>query len=155
VDVLDHRVLLARVEVPRPGDNAQVFGGAVAALGNEHLRGLPAAGLQLGDVPLFGLADEFAVRAAARPRHRGESPPAVGADGVLLAGGERARGAAVAVGEGDESGAVEVHTVVVDQVRVLAGVPAAGPEPHLPLVLVDRVDSANDEVAAGDRVLLL
>jgi hypothetical protein len=60
---------------------------------------------------------------------------------------------AVALGQGDQARAVEVDAVVVDEVRVLAGVLAARPEPDLALRLVDAIDPADDPVALGDRVL--
>ena len=60
---------------------------------------------------------------------------------------------AVALGQGDEAGAVEVDAVVVDEIRVLPGILAAGAEPDLPLLLVDAVDAAHDVFALRDLVL--
>ena len=60
---------------------------------------------------------------------------------------------AVALGQGDQAGAVEVDAVVVDEVRILVRVLAAGAEPDLPLLLVDPVDAADDVFALGDLVL--
>ena len=58
---------------------------------------------------------------------------------------------AVALGQRDEAGAVEVDAVVVDEIRVLVRLLAAGAEPDLALLLVDAVDAADDVLARGDR----
>ena len=62
VDLLDHRVLLRRVEVRRPEDHAVDVGLAVAPLGDEPLGGLPAGRQQGRRVGPLQLADELAVR---------------------------------------------------------------------------------------------
>ena len=47
INVLEDRVLLGRVEVLRPGDDAPNIGLGVAALGDEYFRRLPSARLNL------------------------------------------------------------------------------------------------------------
>src|SRR5262249_14221072 len=83
VNVLDDRVALRRVEVPRPGDDPPNAGRAVAALGDEHLRRLPAAGLQVGYVRPLQLADERAVVAPPQLVYRRHVHPRIGVDDVL------------------------------------------------------------------------
>jgi hypothetical protein len=60
---------------------------------------------------------------------------------------------AVALGQRDQTGAVEIDAVVMDEIRVLPFVLAARPEPDLAVILVDPVDPADDPVAFGDRIL--
>ena len=57
--------------------------------------------------------------------------PAVGVDEIAAIGRELDRVVAVALGERDQAGAVEVDAVVMDEVRVLVRVLAAGAEPDL------------------------
>ncbi len=78
---------------------------------------------------------------------------AVGVDQVLAVGRKLHRVIAVALGQRDQARAVEVDAVVVDEVRILVGILAAGVEPDLPLLLVDAVDAADDVLAVGDLVL--
>ena len=56
-------------------------------------------------------------------------------------------------GQRRQAGAVEIDAVVVLEVRVLAGVHAAGAEPELPLLFVDLDDVADRPRALGDLVL--
>src|SRR5262249_25098831 len=74
-------------------------------------------------------------------------------DQVLAVRGILDRVVAVPLGQRDQTGAVEVDAVVVDQVRVLVRVHAAGAKPDLPLLLVNAVDAADDPFAFGDLVL--
>ncbi len=54
---------LLGIEIARPADDAPDVGLAVAALGDEDFQRMVVAALhQLGDVGLFELADELAVR---------------------------------------------------------------------------------------------
>ena len=66
VDVLDHRILLRRVEVRRPDDDAPDVGCAVASLRDERLqaRASPACS-ERADVAALDLRDQ---RAVARQR---------------------------------------------------------------------------------------
>ena len=84
---------------------------------------------------------------------RGHVDAAVGVDEIPAIRRKLDRVAAVALGQGDQSGAVEIDAVVMDEVRILVGVLAAGAEPDLPLLLVDAVDAADDVRALGDLVL--
>jgi len=59
---------------------------------------------------------------------------------------------AVAVGQRDEAGAVEVDAVKVNQIRVLVRVHATGVEPNLSLLLVDAVNATHDVIAFRDLV---
>ena len=115
--------------------------------------GCPAACLEGRDVGLLELAQQRPVRGPAQLVDRRHVDTAVGVDEVSAIGRELHRVRAVSLGEGDEAGAVEVHPIVVDEVRILAGVLASRPEPDLPLLLIDQVDAADDVLAAGDRVL--
>ena len=106
------------------------------------------------DVRLLQLADAACRRRRGAARGPGPGPRAtVGVDEVLAVRRELDGVVAVALGQGDQAGAVEVDAVVVDEVGVLARVLAAGPEPDLPLLLVDAVDAADDVLALGDLVL--
>ena len=71
----------------------------------------------------------------------------VGVDEVLAVRRELDGVRAVALGQRDQARAVEVDAVVVDEVRVLVRIRAAGAEPDLPLLLVDAVDAADDALA--------
>src|SRR5262249_45104697 len=157
----------------RPADDAPDVGLAVAPLGDEDLRRLPAVVAQLGNVGLLQLADQLAVVGAAQLVDGRQVHARVGVDEVLAARRElradraaaprasrASRGSffvglmvAVPFGQRDQTAAVEVDAVVVDEVRVLVGVLAAGPEPDLPLILVDAVHAADDVVPFGDLVL--
>ena len=59
----------------------------------------------------------------------------------------------VAVGESRQPGAVEIDPIVVREVRILAGIHAAGAEPDLPLDGIDVLHGAHDPLAFGDLVL--
>ena len=66
---------------------------------------------------------------------------------ILAVGRVLDRVGAVALGQGDQAGAVEVDAVVMDEVGILVRVLAAGAEPDLALLLVDPVDAADDVLA--------
>ncbi len=55
----------------------------------------------------------------------------------------------IAFGERNQVGAVEIDPIVVDEVRILARVSSAGAEPDLPLLFIDAIDAADDELALG------
>src|SRR5438270_546342 len=57
IDGLDHGVLLVRIEVSRPANDAPDIRSGVAALGHEYLRRLPTTRLKLRNVRLFKPAD--------------------------------------------------------------------------------------------------
>ena len=135
VDLLDDRVLLARVEVLGPADDAPDVRLAVAPLGDEHLGRLPAARLQGRRVRLFELAYQLAVGRSPQLVDRGLVHPAVGIDQIAAIGRILHLMAAVSLGQRDQAAAVEIDAVVVDEIRVLVGVLAAGVEPDLPLRL--------------------
>ena len=59
---------------------------------------------------------------------------------------------AVAGGESDQAGAVEIDAIIVNEIRILIGIAAAGAKPDLPLLFVDPLDPADDEVSLGDLV---
>ena len=103
VDRLDDRILLARVEIARPADDAPDVGLAVAALGDEHLERLPARSRSAPTMSaFFQLADELAVVGAAQLVHRRHIDAAVGVDQVLSIGRELNRVVAVAFGQRDQ-----------------------------------------------------
>src|SRR5262245_4718250 len=54
--------------------------------------------------------------------------------------------------ESHEACAIKVHAVVVNEIRVLIGIAAAGAKPNLAIVFVDALDAADDIVALGDLV---
>ena len=60
---------------------------------------------------------------------------------------------AVAFGEIDQAGAVEVDAAIMDVIGVLPRMDAAGAEPDLALGVIDAVDAADDPLASGDLVL--
>ena len=153
VDALDDRIFLRGVEIPGPADDAPDVGLAVAALGDEDLGRPPAAGLERRDIRLLELADELAVLDAAQLVDRGHVHPAVGVDEVAAIGRKLHRVTAVARRQGDQAGAVEIDSVVMDEVGILVRIPAAGAEPDLSLGLVDPVDAPHDVRTLGDRVL--
>ena len=80
VDLLDHRILLRRVEVRRPVDHAVDVGLAVAPLGDEPLGRLPAGRPQGRRVGLLQLADQRAVLGAAQLGDRRQVHARVGVD---------------------------------------------------------------------------
>src|SRR5262249_32061685 len=153
VDLLDDRVFPPRVEVSGPADDPPDVRLAVAPLGHEDLRRLPAAGLQRRDVGLLELADQLAVGGAPQLVDRGQVYPAIGVDEEAPIWRILDRVVSVPVGQGDQFGAIEVDAIGVDEIRVLARILAAGAEPDLPLRLVDEVDAPDDIGPLGDLVL--
>src|SRR5262249_32260833 len=153
VDLLDDRVFPPRVEVSGPADDPPDVRLAVAPLGHEDLRRLPAAGLQRRDVGLLELADQLAVGGAPQLVDRGQVYPAIGVYEEAPIWRILDRVVSVPVGQGDQFCAIEVDAIGVDEIRVLAGILAAGAEPDLPLRLVDEVDASNDIGPLGDLVL--
>ena len=144
---------LAGIEVPGAVDHAVNVGLAVAPLGHEPLRRLPACLPQGRRVGLLQRADQRSVLGAAELGHRRQVDAGVGIDQEPAIGRQRHLVRAVAFGQDHQAGAVEVHPRMVDVIGVLSGTDAAGAEPDLPLGLVDAVHSADDPFAPGDRVL--
>jgi len=152
VDGLDHRDLLVRIQAGRPAKDAPDVRLAVPGLGHKDLRGLPATGLQLRDVGLLQFTYEPAVRCPAELVYRGPVHAGVGVDEEPAVRGVADGVGAVSLGQGDQARAVEVDPVAVDQVRVLTGDAATGPEPDLARGLVHPVHAPDHPLAAGDRV---
>ena len=100
--------------------------------------------LQRPNVGLLELAHEPTVGAPAQLVNRRHVNAAVRIDEIGPVRRELHRVAAVARRQGDETGAVEVDSVRVQEVRVLTGVLAASPEPDLAFLLVDQVDAPDD-----------
>ena len=61
--------------------------------------------------------------------------------------------AAVTLGERNESGPVEVDTIVMNKVGILVRVFAACAKPYLSLIFVDLIDISDNIFAPGDLVL--
>src|SRR5262245_12119158 len=59
----------------------------------------------------------------------------------------------IAGGQSHEAGPIKVHTIKMDQIRILVRVPTRGAKPDLTLLFIDALDSADDEVALGDLTL--
>src|ERR1041385_4711103 len=77
---------------------------------------------------------------------------AIGIDDVFAVGRILDRVITVAFGEGGETGAIEVHAIEMDEVRILVGISPAGTEPNLAIFFVDAIDGADDKLAFGDLV---
>jgi len=75
---------------------------------------------------------------------------AVSIDDVVAVGRVLNGVIAIALSEGNQAGAVEIHAAELDEVRVLIGIFSAGTKPDLTFFFVDAIDSANDELAFGD-----
>src|SRR5205823_11813061 len=114
---------------------------------------LPAAGHELRGVRLLERADPLAVRNASQLVDGGSVHTRIGVDEVLSIRRVLDRMIAVALRQCDQSGAVEVDAVIMDQVRILIRILAAGTEPDLPACFVDAVDTAHDILAPGNLVL--
>ena len=87
--------------------------------------------------------------------HRRQVNARIGVDEVLPRRRILNRMRPIAIGQGNKIAAVEVDSIVVEEIRVLAGDLAAGPEPDLSFVLVNAFNGADDKVALGDLVLHL
>ena len=59
---------------------------------------------------------------------------------------------AVSFGEGNQAGAVEIDTVVMNEIGIFARVLAAGAKPNLALGVIDLVDAAHDVRPRGDDI---
>ena len=153
VDVLDHRVLLARVEGGRPVDHPPDVRLPVAALCREDLRRPPAGLLERREIDALEFGDQRAVRRPAQFRNRPLVDARVDVDEEGAVFREAGRVVGLRFGQTREARPVEVDAVVVDEVRVLAGVHPAPAEPDLPLLIVDARDAADHPLAPGDLVL--
>ena len=151
VDLLDDGVLPLGVEVRGQAEDAPDVGLAVAPLGADDLRHLPAGGLQGRDVLALQLGDDGAVGGAPQEGH----VRAVGARGVVhedrAVGRERhvvvgVLGREVAPARAVERGHAEVHLI-----GAFLGVDPAGGEPHLPGGLVHPQDLVHHEGALRQR----
>ena len=147
------RVLPARVERGRPVDHPPDVGLPVAALCREDLRRPPAGLLERREIDALEFGDQRAVR---RPAQLGDRPlvdARVDVDEERAVFREAGRVVGFRVGQTGEARPVEVDAVVVDEVRVLAGVHPAPAEPDLPLLIVDARDAADHPLTPGDLVL--
>ncbi len=108
VDLLDHRVLLVGSEIRGPEDHAVDVGLAVASLGHEPLGGLPARRQQGSPIGSLELADQASVVSLPQLGHRRQVHPRIGVDQEPAIGRILDLVRAVALGEHDQAGAVEV-----------------------------------------------
>ena len=136
VDILDHRILLVRVEIHGPGDGAPDVGLAVAALGDEDFGRLEARGQQRRVVALVEIHDHFLVFGAAQLRDRRQDRRAARYPRNTCVLRETSRVSAVGIGQLSESGAVEIDAAILSEVGILAGNHAARLEPDLALLVV-------------------
>ena len=154
VDRFEDGILLLGIEVARSADDAPDIRLAVAAFGDEDLERMVVVALhQLRGIGLFQRADQLAVVGATQLVLGRRIDAAVRVDQVLAIGRELHRVVAVAFGERDQTRAVEVHAVVMHEVRILIGILAAGVKPDLSFLLVDLVDAADNILARGDLIL--
>ena len=153
VDVLDDRILPARIEIRWTVDHAVDVGDAVASLGGEGFRRLPAGARQLGNAAPLELRHERSVGPAMQLGYRSEIDAGVGVHVVRLVGRDRHDVVGVRLRERGEAAPVEVDAVVVDEVRILPRIHAAGAEPDLPLLFVHPQDISHGPRALRDLVL--
>ena len=153
VDVLDHRVLLVRIEVRRTDDDPPDVGFPIAALRHEHLGWLPPGGQERRSVRLLEVHDHLPITRAPQ-LHDGRdvhARPTVQVIPVIW--GEYHHVHPVRVRERRQPRAVDVDAVVVDEVGILARIHAARVEPNLPLRGVHPVHAAHHPIPPGDLVL--
>jgi hypothetical protein len=111
IDVFDHRIFDARIEVRRTVNHAPDVGLAVAAFRREDFRRLPAGVRKLGDVAPLELGDERTVGSAVEFGHRREIHAGVGVDVVRQVRGKRHDVVGVGLRERRETRAVEVDPI--------------------------------------------
>src|ERR1043166_7047890 len=122
VDVLDHGILLLRVEVARPEDNPPDVGLSVAGFRDEHLRRLPSRLGQCGDIALLELHYHRLIRRLSQLGDRRDVDLRIGIDVVIAVRRPDEGVIALRRREIDQAGSVEVDPVVVEQIRIFAGV---------------------------------
>ncbi len=131
VDLLDHGIFLVGIEVRRAEDDAVNIRLAVASLGDESLGHFPASLQQGPHVGALQLADELAVPHAPQLGHGGHihTRIRVEEEPAIRRIGDRVR--TLAFRQNGQAAAVEVDPAIMDVIRVLFGVDAAGAEPDL------------------------
>ena len=102
------------------------------------------------DISALQLHDPLAVGGLPQFHDGRQVHARVGVDIVLHVGRKAHRMIGVRLGQGRQPGAVEVDSVVVDEVGILARVHAARAEPDLARLLVGLDDAADDPVALRD-----
>ena len=152
VNALDDGIFFRGIEIRGAQDDPENVGRAIAALGDEALGPEAAARENLGGVGGFERADERAVGRAAQFRdgRRIDARPRV--DERVAVRREAHLVRAVAGGEDDEAGAVEVHAAKMEVIGIFAGDDAAGEERELASLGVHAGDTADDPLSGGDRV---
>src|SRR5262249_35176998 len=134
-------------------DDAVDVGRPVTAFRDERLRSSNAAGGQRSRIGALEFHRDASVGRPPQLRHGRHIHARPGIDVVLAVRRVRDGMAAVILGHRREVRTVEIDSVAVDLVRVLAGVRAAGAKPDLPRGRVDAIDASHDPWPLGDLIL--
>ena len=152
IDVFNDRIRQCRVQERGPEDQAPDFRDPVAALCAKDLWGFPATLRQCRDIGGFQGAEQGTIGRPAQLVYRRQISPRERIDERSPVRGILQRMSAVPLCQCDQIGAIEVHPVMVDKIRILFGVSSTGLEPDLAGIFIDPLHLANDPWTQGDLV---